>query len=109
MKRRNAVLLRKHRASLFGAAAAAVLLALLSLPFGVHLSADGLETNQTLEIGKGESRSLNLTIRGGFGYGILGATPIGQIHLEAVKVPEGLNISLLPNAGSPLFYSNATL
>ncbi|HPS91512.1 MAG TPA: hypothetical protein PKV33_05095 [Methanothrix sp.] len=91
------------------AAAVAALLVLLSLQFGLHLSADRLVgANQTLEIGRGECQSLNLTISGGFGYSILGATPLSIIHLDAVEVPAGVNVSINPSIGSPLFYSNAT-
>ena len=108
MKRRDDAFLRKHRASLLGSVAVAALLAFLSLQFGLHLSADGLGANQTLKIGIGECKSLNLTISGGFGYSILGATPIGKINLDAVEVPAGVNVSVNPRTGSPFFHSKVT-
>lgn len=109
MKRQDGVFLRMHKAFLLSAAVVVALLVLLSLQFGLHLSADGLVgANQTLEIGRGECQSLNLTISGGFGYSILGATPLNIIHLDAVEVPAGVNVSINPSIGSPLFYSNAT-
>jgi hypothetical protein len=87
----------------------AALLALLYMQFNFNLSVDGLSTNHTIEMSRGESQSLNLTISGGIGFKILGATPIGKIYLDAIMVPSGLNVSINPNAGSPFFHSNITI
>jgi hypothetical protein len=90
-------------------AALAALLAILSMQFNFNLSVDGLSTNHTLEMGRGESQSLNLTISGGIGFKVLGTTSIGKIYLDTVMVPSGLNASIYPNAGSPIFHSNITI
>jgi hypothetical protein len=101
--------LAKHKASLFSVAAIAVLLLFLSAQFDFNLSADGLSANQTIEIVRGASHNLNLTISGGIGFMMLGATPIGKIHLNAIDVPAGLSVSFDPNEGCPLYHSNATI
>jgi len=99
----------KHRAFFLGMAVLAALLAFVFMQFNFNLSVDGLSTNHTLEMGRGESQSLNLTISGGFGFKVLGATSIGKIYLDTVMVPSGLNASISPNAGSPFFHSNITI
>ncbi|OPY51109.1 MAG: hypothetical protein A4E49_02394 [Methanosaeta sp. PtaU1.Bin112] len=109
MKRGYGSFLEKHRASLLGAAAIAALILILSTQVGFNLSADGLGANQTLEIVRGKSLNLSLTISGGIGFMMLSATPIGKIHLNAIEVPAGLNVSFDPNEGCPLFHSNATI
>lgn len=107
MNRGPGAFLAKHSASLLGVVAVAVLLALLPSQLSFHISADGLGDNQTLDISRGESQSLNLTISGGIGFRILSATPIGRIYLNATEVPAGLNVSVYPSAGCPPFHSIA--
>lgn len=109
MKQKDVSFLVRHKASLLGIAALAALLALLIPQFDFNLSVDGLDKNQTLEIGRGESRNLNLMISGGMGFNLLGATPIGRIYLDAVEVPAGLNASVSPSAGNPFSHPNITI
>jgi hypothetical protein len=99
----------RHKALLLSIAALAALVALIFLQSDFDLSIDHPIGNQTLEMKIGESQNLNLTISGGMGFKILGATPLGKICLDFVNVPAGLNASVYPNEGCPLFHSNITI
>lgn len=95
----------RHKALFQSTAALMALLAFVNPLFDFSISVDGLNINQPIEIGRGESQNLNLTINGGIGLKALGSTPIGKIFLEPIDVPKGLNASMCPKLGCPLFHS----